>query len=176
MIKQSVKLWLLTSLKGILAIIFGLIALFNNELSQKAFAILFGIFVLVTGLILTATAIRNRHHYNWRHWLFEGIFDLLIGIMILIFPKITFAILIAIFGIWALFMGLLLLLTYYRLKESRLTSNIYLYLSLFSMLLGIIFLWNPFTSGAVVISLIGIFAIAYGIITIIKTYRLTRMQ
>ena len=174
MVKQNVKLWLLTSIKGILAIIFGLITLFNNELSQAAFAVLFGFFVLVTGVILTYTAFRNKHHYYWRHWLFEGVFDLVIGLLILIFPKTTVAIMTAIIGIWAIIMGSILFISYYRSWKEGIKPRIILVVSLLMLILGILILWNPFTSAAVIISVIGIFAIIYGIITIINTSRLYR--
>jgi len=168
------KRWLLRSLKGLLAIIFGLIALFFPRITLVTLAFYFGIFAILAGLFMTIGAFRIRQHTrNWYLWLIEGIFDILIGLFIVTRPEISVSVFLIIIGLWAIIMGLVLIVSYYRVHKIVFQKRNVLFAGIIALLFGILILWHPFGSGVVITALIGIFAIAYGSFTIITAIQST---
>ncbi|SHJ16116.1 Uncharacterized membrane protein HdeD, DUF308 family [Tangfeifania diversioriginum] len=165
----------LISLNGILAIIFGLVTLFFPGITIAALGIYFAISILIGGISLTVGAIRGKNaNNNWYLILIEGLVGIIIAIVILARPKLVATVFITIIGIWALITGLYFL-TIYLKKMLPPFSNIFvLILSILSLLSGILIVLNPFESTRIVTILIGFYALAYGLYSIINSARIFR--
>lgn len=167
--------WLLTTLKGFLFIIFGIIALFYPEITIGILAMFLGAFLMGGGIILTVASLRNRKfNSHWSFWLLEGIFDLLIGALVFFNPGISVAVFVGIIGIWAIITGVVLLISYYRVKKLIIKRRIILINSIMSLIFGILLLIYPFKSAVVISSIIGVFAIIYGIFFVLTSIKLTQ--
>jgi len=166
---KNLKSWLLGSLPGILAILFGIIALAFPSITVFALVIYYAISIIIGGVILIFISIKiKKKKPNWAFTLLEGIIGILFGLIILAWPELAAVVLIAIIGIWSLFMGLIFISTYFVKSISKGIRYIYLFAGLISLLFGLLIILNPFKGTRAVIILIGLYAISYGIFSIIN--------
>jgi len=154
---------------GLLAILFGLVALAFPSITVFALVIYFAISIIVggVGLVFIGSKIRNKNS-SWALVLFEGIIGILFGIIILSRPELAAILLITIIGIWSVVMGLIFTGTYFVKRLPKEIRNIYLFVGIISLLFGFLIVLNPFEGPRAVIVLIGLYAITYGIFSIIK--------
>ena len=82
--------WWIMALRGLFAVIFGLIALLAPGIALLAFIYVFAAYALVDGGIAVITAIQERELlYRWGWILFEGILSILAGIIAFANPALT---------------------------------------------------------------------------------------
>lgn len=127
--KQSSNLfknWWLLSIKGLLTLAFGLIALTLRDINQIKIVKYFCIIVLSSGVLLSVGSFFNLNKKPyWRWWFFGGLFDILIGILIaymLTNRRIeAMANYTEIIGVWALVFGIMQAFTAFRFKKNSLS-------------------------------------------------------
>ncbi len=159
--------WIIT-LKGILAIIFGLIALFYPGRSIAVLAHVFGFMLLIAGVIFIVGAIfHTKHNPSWSSWLLEGIIDLILGLIIVAFPVFAIGAFMLLIGIWALLMGLWRIYQAFKFKSQR---GILLFGGIISLIFGILVLINPFAGAGAVMMVIGIWAIIFGLSVTFRSF------
>jgi len=158
------------SINGILAIIFGLIALFFPGLTLAALGIYFAISIIVGGIMLIIGAFKNQIKKKRRNLFFlEGAIGILLGIIILLRPEVVATVFITIMGIWALVIGIIFLVTFLRSNLPAYSNIFVLIVSIVSLITGLIIILNPFESTRIVTVLIGIYALIYGLFSIINS-------
>lgn len=166
-LKRNIK-----SLNGILAIIFGLVAIFLPGMTLSALGVYFAFTILVGGISLIAGAFRlKRHNRTWYYLLPEGIIGLLIGFLILLRPEVVATFFVAVIGIWALFIGVILVVSFFRNQSTSFTKTIMLLVGILSLITGGIIIFNPFESTQMITVLIGVYALIYGLFSVINAAR-----
>ncbi len=100
--------WWIMALRGLFAVIFGLIALVAPRIALLAFIYVFAAYALVDGGIAVITAIQERDLlYRWGWILFEGILSILAGIIAFANPSLTALVLLYIIAAWAIVTGVM---------------------------------------------------------------------
>ena len=168
--KTILKNWWILTVKGLLTVIFGIVAVTAPVSTILIFSRLFGILLLMSGVMLFMLSLQNRKKYGDRSWkLTEGFIDLIMGIIILSFPGITTGIFISLISIWISFMGILQISNGYRLRG---LYNHY-WILIFNGILAIAFATFVFTQPnhelVTLIVLIGLQAIVFGGFLIISS-------
>lgn len=163
----------LRRIKGILAILFGLFALVFPQLSAISLALIFGLFTIVYGLITIVGSIwlMKGRHIGWPLWAMEGLFGILIGIVAFSYPEKTITILIFLMGFWVIMTGMLTLISYYKMRNILPLRNNLPFMSILSILIGLVILLNPFQSAVIIVVLIGVYAIIFGIFSIFQSLK-----
>lgn len=152
--------WIVT-LKGILAVIFGLIALFYPGGTITFLTLVFGWMLIIAGVVFIVGAIlHTKANTNWGSWLLEGIIDLILGLIIIIFPLFAVGVFMILIGIWAILMGLW---RFYLATKFRTQKGLLIFSGVVSVIFGILVLINPFAGAGAVMIVIGIWAIIFGI-------------
>lgn len=172
--KESVKRNF-ARLNGLLAIIFGLVALLFPGITLAALGIYFSVSIIIGGIMLISGSFRVRK--SKRHWYFlflEGIIGILIGIIILARPEIVATVFVTIIGLWALIIGLVFLFSFFKSHLPALSNTFILIGSIFSVVVGLIIIINPFESTRLITVFIGIYALIYGLFSLINTSRIVR--
>ena len=167
--KNKFTNWIMVNLNSLLIILFGLIALLFPTITLELLAIFFAGFILVGGitLIITSAQVRVINRYWYLH-LFEGLIGVILGILILLKPEFTGAILISLIGIWAIFLGMIVLFAYSRKSFMTMNRSIPITLGLLSILFGLLLIIKPFESSTAIVILIGIYAFAYGVFSLLN--------
>ncbi|NIQ57357.1 MAG: HdeD family acid-resistance protein, partial [Gemmatimonadetes bacterium] len=75
--------WWAVVLRGVLAIIFGLFALFLPGITLTALVLLFGAYALVDGVFAIVSAIRGQAGRSWWELAIEGIAGIAAGVIAL---------------------------------------------------------------------------------------------
>lgn len=177
MVNHLVQNRWLFALRGVLAILFGILAFIWPASSAVALVFLFGAYALLDGVITIAASIRHRMD-NSRWWLglIEGIVDIAAGVIAFIFPTLTAITLVFVIAIWAIITGLLEIATAIRLRREIDNEWSLGLAGVVSILLGVIMVINP---GAGLIGLvwaIGLYAILFGVLMLVLAIRAGRFS
>ena len=109
--------WWAVGLRGILAIIFGLICLLTPGIAVGAFVIVFAAYMFVDGVFAIISGIRAaRSGESWGLLILEGVVDLAAGAIAVLWPAITLVVLVWIVAIWAIVSGALMLAAAFSLN------------------------------------------------------------
>lgn len=167
--------WSLSSLNGILMVIFGLVSILMPELAIAVLAIYFAITIMLGGLILSIFTLKHRASLpNWKARLTEGLLSVVLGMVILIKPQSAAAFLVYVMGLWAFFIGVVFIVSYFRRKTPDLVGAFNLIAGVVSVVLGLIIVFNPFESTRFLVILIGIYALAFGIFTMVYSSKILK--
>jgi uncharacterized membrane protein HdeD (DUF308 family) len=110
--------WWSLLIRGVLAIIAGLIAFIFPGITLGALVILFGVYALLDGVLGIVGSVRaSRAHERWGWLLFEGICGIVAGAITVLWPALTAFALIYLIGAWALVTGALEIATAIQLRR-----------------------------------------------------------
>ncbi|HXX68591.1 MAG TPA: HdeD family acid-resistance protein [Polyangiaceae bacterium] len=160
--------WLL-ALRGVLAVIFGAIALRSPGAAAAAFVVVFAIYAFADGIVDFALAARlGRSGQRWGWYLFEGLATIAIGIVALAYPGLTMLALVLLVAVRAIAVGIFELVGassadgpfYSRDHESRWLLGI---TGALSIVLGILLLGSPVAGAFALVWTVGVYAIIYGV-------------
>ena len=155
-------------LRGVIAILFGVLALFWPSLTLEILIFIFAFYALIDGFIAIFISISSaKKHTQWGIFLFEGIIGLLIGIIALVWPGITMVILLYIIAVWAILTGLLELFGAIAIPWEAATRWLLGFGGVLSLILGVLMFVFPITSLFVIVILLGIYALVFGILMIV---------
>lgn len=167
--------WGLVLIRGILAVIFGLIALFAPLIAGLAVVFVFAAYTLVEGVIQIAHSIRIRHRdRRWGWLLATGVIAVLAGISAFVFPAIagilggTFVV--ALIALYGVMMGIAGFPAAASATDGgrRALGYIVAVLSIvLGVLLAIFVLVNPAATILSLIWVVGVWAIVIGVILIV---------
>ena len=164
--------WWAVGLRGILAIIFGLICLLTPGIALGAFVIVFAAYMFVDGVFAIISGIRAaRSGDTWGLLILEGVVDLAAGVIAILWPAITLVALIWIVAIWAIVSGALMLAAAFSLNLDY--GRWWLALGgIASTVFGILLVIEPLI-GAVVLTLwIGAYALVFGVFLLVLGFQL----
>lgn len=175
MVQVLARNWWALALRGVFAIIFGLIALINPGLTLYALVILFGAYSLVDGVFGVAAAVRAAETHNrWGWLLVEGIAGILTGIIAFVWTGITAIVLLYLIAAWALVTGVLELLAGFRLRGHLANEWLLLLSGAASIIFGVILIARPAAGALALLWVIGIYALIFGVLVLFLAFRLRR--
>lgn len=177
MIQLLAKNWWTLELRGAITIVFGLLALFLPAITLRALILVFGIYALAEGVLLLAASF-NKKNEHWWITLLQGIAGVLAGIVTLVWPGITAVALLAIIAIWALFTGILEIVGAIRLRKEIRGEWLLILSGVVSLLFAFVLITNPTVGALAIVWVIGLYAIIYGILTMllgVKVHRMVRV-
>jgi uncharacterized membrane protein HdeD (DUF308 family) len=165
--------WWVPVLRGVAAIIFGIMAFAYPGLTVAVLIMLFGAWVLVDGVFRVIGAIGHRSSdKEWGFDLIIGIIGIIIGILTFIHPKITALALLIYIAAWALMIGATEISVAIKLRREIKGEWFLILMGLCSIAFAIMLLWNPLPGALALVWLIGSYAIVFGVLGIIFGFRL----
>jgi uncharacterized membrane protein HdeD (DUF308 family) len=167
------RAWGLVVLRGAMALLFGLFSLIWPEITVLAFALLFGVYALADGIGLLTDAFRYEPNRGAR--ILGGILGILAGLVAILWPGLTVAALAIIVGVWAVVTGVAEIAAAIRLRK-EIEGELMLGLGgLLSVVFGVLVLAWPLAGAVTIASIIGIFALVYGVVLIALGIRLRKL-
>jgi len=165
--------WWVPVLRGIAAIVFGIIAFAYPGLTVAILVLLFGAWVLVDGVFRVVGAIGHRpSDPEWGFHLIIGILGIIIGFLTFHAPQITALALVIYIAAWALMIGATEIALAIKLRREIKGEWFLILMGLASIVFAIMLLWNPLPGALALVWLIGSYAIVFGILGIILGFRL----
>lgn len=172
MLSNLSRYWWLLALRGVAAILFGILAFIWPQLTLEVLIILFGVYVLIDGASNIVTGFSQRES-NDRWWvmLLEGLVGILAGILTLVYPGMSAFILLYFIAAWAILTGVLEIVAAIRLRK-EITGEWALALSgVASIIFGILLFLFPGTGALAVVWIIGSYAILFGALLIYLAFK-----
>ncbi len=165
--------WWILALRGVVAIVFGLLVLFQPAISLQALLLLFSAYLLVDGISNMIHALRNHDQYTqWWVLLLEGLVSVIAGILAFVFPAMTALILLYIIAAWAILTGILELVAAVRLRQELQHEWLLGLSGVLSVAFGVLLVISPGSGILAVLWLIGAYAIAFGLVMLILGLRM----
>ncbi len=153
--------WWTVALRGIAAILFGVIALFSPGLALVSLVFVFGVYALVDGVLALGMGIRARRFHR-RVMIARGIASILAGLVALLWPGITTFVLLAVIASWAIVAGVLEIVMAIQLRSELEHEWLMALEGALSLGFGVLLLLSPL-AGAVVLGLwVGAYALVFG--------------
>ena len=177
MVKNLAKNWWLLALRGLFAILFGIVILAWPGLTIEILVIIYGVFALVGGILSIIIGLFSiGKSSNWWVMFLEGILGFIVGGIVLKWPAISLLLLIVIIGLWAIISGIIQIITAIFVRQEIKNEWLMGLSGLISLLFGLVILSWPISSIIVVSWLIGFYALLLGIFLIVfgfqvKAYR-----
>src|SRR5438874_3121001 len=165
--------WWVPVLRGIAAIVFGVIAFVYPGLTVAVLVLLFGAWVLVDGVFRIVGAIGHRaSDPDWGWQLVIGILGIIIGFLTFHAPAITALALVIYIAAWALMIGATEIAVAFKLRREIKGEWFFILMGLLSIVFAIMLLWNPLPGALALVWLIASYAIVFGFLGIILGFRL----
>jgi uncharacterized membrane protein HdeD (DUF308 family) len=169
--------WWAVLIRGIVAVLFGLLALFVPGLTLRVLIALFGAYVLVDGIFAIIAAVRAiEQRRSFGLLLFEGVVSIIAGVLTFFYPGLTALVLLYFIAAWAIITGIAEIVQAVEMR--RVIRNEWLLIlgGVASVLFGILLILFPGTGALTLVWLIGIYAIIFGGALIGLSLRLRGMQ
>src|SRR6267142_977610 len=157
--------WWALVLRGIAAILFGVLAFVWPHITLTALVFLFGAYALVDGLFAIVAGVKA--HAEFKRWwvlLVEGIFGVIVGVFAFALPSITAMVLLILIAAWAIVTGAFEIGAAIQLRKYITGEWLLVLAGLASVLFGFALLINPNAGAIAVVWLIGAYAIVFGIL------------
>jgi uncharacterized membrane protein HdeD (DUF308 family) len=169
--------WRVLALRGLVAVLFGLVILLWPGLILAVLSLLFGIYALVDGGVVLVPALRSSDR-GARRWLplAEGTVGVIAGLVALLWPGLTASGLLYVIVGWALVTGILKIPTAIVLRSE--VENVWLLAGggALSVLFGVILAALVGSELPALAPFIGVFAVVVGLALIVFAFRIRDRQ
>jgi uncharacterized membrane protein HdeD (DUF308 family) len=164
--------WWVFLVRGILAILFGIMAWVWPGITISVLVLFFGAYALVDGIFSIVAAFSARGtDPNWWAELIEGIVGILAGIAVFFWPGLSALVLLYLIAAWAIITGIFEVIAAIQLRK-EITGEWFLALAgVASIIFGIIAFLFPGAGALAVIWLIAVYAIVFGIALVALAFR-----
>jgi uncharacterized membrane protein HdeD (DUF308 family) len=168
--------WWLAVLRGVAAIIFGVLAFVWPGITLLTLVLFYGAFALVDGVLAIIAAVRGGNPMP-RWWLaIVGIAGIVAGILTFAWPGITALVLLIFIAVWAIILGVMEIYGAIKLRAQIEGEWLLILNGVISVLFGLVLLWRPGTGALAVVWIIGFYAILLGIIYVMFGLKLRKHQ
>lgn len=162
-------------MRGILAIIFGLIALLAPGIVLVTLIFYFGFLAIFSGIFLIIEGISIKSDDKGFRIL-EGVLYLLIGILFLFRPGFVLTFIIYFIAFWAIFAGIFQII--YAIKLRKVIPNEWLAIlnGVITLIFGLLVLSNIVVGAQAIVIIFGIYAIIWGIFMIGLSFKIKSLK
>jgi len=171
------KGWWLVLLRGIAAILFGILAIIWPGNTLLTLVILYGAYALVDGIFALVGAFSGSAKPVPTWWLIVvGLAGIAAGIVTFMWPGITAFVLVMFIGAWAVVHGIFEIIGAIRLRKEIDNEWLLIGAGVLSVVFGLLVMATPGTGALALIWVIGAYSIAFGILLVGVSFRLKKHQ
>jgi len=164
--------WWLLALRGLVAIIFGILAFIWPASTLLGLMILFGAFAFVNGILSLMLAAKAPKGYpRFGSLILGGILGIIAGVVTFFWPALTAAGLLILIAAWAILTGILEIVAAIRLRKEIVNEWLLALVGILSVIFGVLLLLQPAAGAVVLIWWIGAYALVFRILLLILAFR-----
>lgn len=169
--------WWLFTLRGVLGILFGCVALIFPGPTILSLVTLFAAYMLVDGVFGLISAVRSVGAEQQRRGflIFEGLLNIVVGIAAFLWPGLTVVALVWVIAAWAIVSGVLMTAAGFQLKADH--GRWWLVLGgLLSLAFGLLLAVTPLIGAVVLTAWLGAYALMFGVALVVFSFNLRSRQ
>jgi uncharacterized membrane protein HdeD (DUF308 family) len=168
------KNWWLEVLRGVAAIIFGVLAFVWPGITLFTLVLLWGAYALVDGVLAIAAAVTGNNPMP-RWWLaIVGLAGIGAGILTFVYPGLTAFILLIFIAVWAIVLGIFEIYGAIKLRKEIEGEWLLILNGALSIVFGLVLLYRPGAGALAVVWIIGAYAVILGIIYVMFGLKLRK--
>ena len=164
--------WWSLALRGLFAILFGVMVFVWPGITLLSLVLLWGIYAVLEGI----AAIMIGLHGRWWWMAIVGVLGVIAGIIAFVWPHITALLLLYLIAAAAVIRGISEIIAAIELRKAIEGEWLLILAGLLSVAFGILLFVHPGAGALAVLWIIGVYAIAFGIIEIAASLRLRKLQ
>jgi uncharacterized membrane protein HdeD (DUF308 family) len=165
--------WWAVALRGILAIVLGIVALVFPGATLVSLAIVVGAYAFIDGVFAIVGAFGHRgREAVW--YVLDGILGIAVGVATFFLPGITAQALVFLIGLWAILTGIFEVIAGFELPIER--DWLLVLAGVASIIFGVLVFANPGSGAVAVVWLIGIYALVFGVTMLVFGIRLRGLR
>lgn len=175
MIEALARNWWMLAVRGVVALIFGVMAWVWPGITVLALIILFGAYALADGVFALVAAARGVPGQS-RGWLaVSGVCGVLLGLFAFAWPAATGLVLLVLIAAWAVVTGVMEIVAAISMRH-EIRGEWWLVLAgAVSVLFGLLLFSAPVSGAIAVVWVIGLFSILYGIVLLGAAFRVRKL-
>lgn len=164
--------WWAIGLRGALAIVLGLIALFHPGAAILSLVIVFAVYAFADGVFGVVSAVRaGQSGHRWGLLAFEGLVNAGVGVIAVLWPGIPVVAFVLLVAVWAVMTGALELAAAFRLGTQD--GRWWLVVGgLVSLLFGALLFAAPMLGAVVLTWWLGVYALIFGVALVVLAFKL----
>ena len=165
--------WWVLLLRGILAVLFGIIAISYANFTALAIFIWFVFYAIADGIFHVYMSYMHKDD-NDKWWLgfLGGVFSILVGIAAFTWPQLTAILLLMFIGAKAVFEGIIMVVTAIQLRKEVKGEWLLILGGAIAIIFGLYMFLNPVIGGLALLWIVGIYAIVVGLVLIVQAFRM----
>jgi uncharacterized membrane protein HdeD (DUF308 family) len=169
--------WWVMLLRGLIAITFGILALFLPGAALAGLVLVFGAFSFADGILAVWSALSMRRgHATWWLLLLEGLTGIALGLVVVLWPAMTALVLILFIAAWAFVTGIFEIWAAIKLRRDIPGEWILALTGVLSVVMGILLVLWPGPGLLALIWIIAVYAILFGGAMVALSFRLRRLH
>ena len=172
MVAMLARNWWAIGIRGAVAILFGLVALFLPGATMLSLVLLFAAYIFVDGVFGIVSAVRAaRAHERWGLLVLEGLVDIAVAAVAVLWPGITVVAFVLLVAFWAILTGVLELAAAFRLEfiDGR---GWLIFGGVVSVLYGALLIVAPMIGAVVLTWWLGAYALVFGVCLVVLAFKL----
>ena len=164
--------WWLLALRGLLGVIFGVVALAFPGSTILALVLLFSAYALVDGAFSVVAAIRAaRQGQQWGLLTLQGVASIAAGVIAFLWPAITVLAFVLLIAAWSIVSGVLFVTAAFRVDDNH--ERWWLAIGgIASLIYGVLSIAAPLLGALVLTWWLGAYTLVIGIVLILLAFRL----
>jgi len=163
--------WWVVVLRGVAAVLFGLIALVWPGVTLIALAIVFGVYALVDGGALGYAAYRAAPGSR-ASLAVQAALSVIVGLIALIWPVAFGLAVVFVIGAWAVITGVAEIVTAIRLRAQISSEWLLIFVGALSIVFGLLLWFWPLEGAQAIVFVVGVYAIIFGVVMAAAGFRL----
>jgi uncharacterized membrane protein HdeD (DUF308 family) len=170
--------WKTIALQGVVAVLFGILALAWPGLTVRALVLLFGAYAIVDGAFALAAAITNAPEARDHRTMFAlwGIISVAAGLVAFVWPGITALALLYVIAAWALLTGAVRIALAVQLRRVIEHEWLMVLSGVLSIAFAALLVITPGAGALAITWLIGWFALVFGLMLFALAWRLHKLE
>jgi uncharacterized membrane protein HdeD (DUF308 family) len=168
--------WWALALRGVLGIVFGIIALVMPAATMLSLVLVFAAYMLVDGILAIVSAVRAaRHREKWVWLTLEGVVNIITAALAVLLPGLTVVVFVLMIAFWALLSGGLMLGAAFRLQPDH-GRGWLIFGGIVSIIYGALLIIAPLMGALVLTWWLGAYALVFGIALLVLAFKLRSRQ
>jgi len=164
--------WWLLLLRGIAAIVFGILTWWMPGISLAVLVLFFGAYAFVDGIFAVWMAFSSRaRNEQWWVMLLWGLLGIGVGVLTFFEPGLTALVLLFYIAIWAIATGVLEIVAAIRLRKEIEGEWLLILAGVASVVFGVILIARPGVGALAVLWIIAAYAIVFGVLMVMLAFK-----
>ena len=169
--------WSIYLINGLIAILFGLLALLVPVATILTLTIYFGLLILLGGLIMFYVAYKNlQAKKSYLLLMAEAVLAILVGAVIAFNPSRSLQIFLVVIGIWATIMGLIQIIVSVQMKKKVSNHGMFTLNGIITLVFGLLLFFNPEGTITALLKVIGVLAVIAGLLLVYLAFKVKGIQ